>query len=188
MIAEETPLPGLLILRRSIHADRRGRFSELWRDADYREAGIRERFVQENSAVSHQRSIRGLHLQHPHAQGKLVTVLHGIAFEALVDARRGSPTFGRHFCMTLAGDDGAQIYVPPGLAHGTLALSPEVVLVYKCTSYYAPEAAIAIRWNDPALGIHWPVQDPILSDADAAAPLLAELPLDALPPFEPYPV
>src|SRR5690606_32677398 len=132
-------------------------------------------FVQDNWSRSARGVLRGLHLQHPNPQGKLVSVLRGEALDVAVDVRAGSPSFGRHVAVRLSGDSPRQLFVPRGFAHGFLALSDTVDLLYKCDGYYSPADEIVVRWDDPDLAIAWPVTDPVLSARDAAAPRLAAL-------------
>jgi dTDP-4-dehydrorhamnose 3,5-epimerase len=183
VIVERTGLPDVVVFRPRVHADGRGRFLETWREAAYREAGVTESFVQDNASFSKRHVLRGLHFQFPRAQGKLVTVLHGEAYDVVVDIRRGSPSFGDWIGVTLTAEGAAQVYVPPGFAHGFIALSAEVVFSYKCTEYYDSDADACIRWNDPSIGVEWPVGDPILSEKDAEAPLLSEIAQGDLPTF-----
>ncbi len=182
MIVEPAGIPGLLIVRPTVHRDPRGHLFEGWRAAEYAEHGIGP-FVQDNVSKSAVGVLRGLHFQYPGAQGKLLTVLHGRVFDVAVDVRNGSPTFGRWAGLELSADTGVQFWVPAGFAHGFVALSEGAVLQYKCTEYYKPATEHVIRWNDPAIKIEWPIPAPTLSSKDAAAPLLSELPLDALPRY-----
>ena len=177
-------IPGLLLIEPKRFGDARGWFSETWHDARYREAGIRETFVQDNMALSSKGVLRGLHAQKPHAQGKLVQVLMGRVFDVAVDLRKGSPTFGRWEGVELSGDAPRQFYVPPGFGHGYYVLSEQSLFAYKCTDFYHPEAELGVRWDDPAIGIDWPLDgEPALSDKDAKAPLLADVPQERLVPF-----
>lgn len=177
----ETALPGVLLIRTSLFHDHRGSFRETWQADRYAEHGIARTFAQDNAAVSRQGVLRGLHYQLPNPQGKLVGVLTGAVYDVAVDIRRGSATFGQWIAQELSAENGRQLWIPAGFAHGYLALSDTAVLAYKCTTPYRGEAAQAIAWNDPQLAIPWPCTDPVLSDADARAPQLGELPLDALP-------
>jgi len=177
----ETPLPGVLVIEPRVFVDDRGFFLETFQASRYEAAGIGATFVQDNFSRSRRGTLRGLHFQEPKAQGKLVQVLNGSAFDVVVDVRRGSPTFGQWFGMELSGDAPKQMWIPPGFAHGFCVTSDVADFHYKCTALYAPEAERSIRWNDPAIGIAWPVAQPLLSDKDAQAPLLADAP--ALPAF-----
>lgn len=171
----ETPLAGMVLLELPIHRDARGHFLEAWQDRRYADAGLPDRFVQDNVSVSGRNVLRGLHYQSPRPQGKLVTVLDGEVWDVGVDLRAGSPTFGRWHGCPLAADSGQQLYLPPGFAHGFVVTSDRAVVAYKCTDYYAPDAEHTLLWNDPALGIEWPVEAPILSEKDRNARPLAEL-------------
>lgn len=179
-----TELPGVLVIEPQVHGDARGWFQESWQARRYAEAGIPGPFVQDNLALSRHGILRGLHLQHPHAQGKLVQVLQGEVFDVAVDLRRGSPTFGRWAGVLLSADNHRQFWVPPGFAHGYLVTSDQALFAYKCTDYYHPEAELSLRWDDPDLAIDWPVVGPpLLSEKDAEAPLLRDLPPERLPEY-----
>lgn len=178
-------LPGALLIAPRRFPDHRGVFWESWNDERYREAGIPGPFVQDNAAVSVAGVIRGLHYQWPNPQGKLVQVVEGSVVDVIVDLRRGSPTFGEWLAETLDADSGRQLWVPEGFAHGYAVTSPRAVLLYKCTRAYDPSADRAVRYNDPTLGVEWPVTDPILSEKDRAAPLLADVSAETLPTFGP---
>ncbi len=178
-------IPGVMLLQRQLHRDERGGFSEIWQEERYREAGIGERFLQDNMSWSYEGVLRGMHLQYPFPQGKLVSAAHGTVFDVTVDVRRGSPTFGRWAGFELSGENGVQLYLPAGVAHGFLVLSELALVTYKCTAPYVPSAELAILWNDPDVGIEWPRPPRIISPKDAAAPRLRDLPLDRLPPFVP---
>jgi dTDP-4-dehydrorhamnose 3,5-epimerase len=179
-----TSLPGVLIVEPTIYPDHRGHFLEAWNTARYAEAGLPSEFVQDNVSRSLKGVVRGLHYQHPGAQGKLVGVLWGEVYDVAVDIRRGSPTFGKWFGITLSAESGRQLYVPPGFAHGFVVTSDEAVFSYKCTTYYQPASEGSVRWNDPELGIAWPVSDPVLSGKDRDAPLLSAIEADRLPSFD----
>lgn len=173
-------LPDLLIVEPEVHADERGRFLETFREERYREAGIEGPFVQDNLARSRRGVLRGLHFQHPNAQGKLVQVLRGAVHDVAVDVRVGSDTFGRWAGVRLTADNHRQLWIPPGFAHGYLALEEPAEVHYKCTEVYHPESEHALRWDDPAVGIDWPLEEagpgaPVLSDRDASAPGLEAL-------------
>lgn len=173
-------LDGLLILEPKVFGDARGFFMETWNQRRYREAGIPDGFVQDNLSLSRQGILRGLHFQNPTPQGKLVSVLQGEVFDVAVDIRRQSPTFGRWHATRLSGENKRQFYIPPGFAHGFVVVSETAMFHYKCTSFYAPEHELAIRWDDPDLAIDWPVATPILSDKDSRALRLKDLPPDRL--------
>lgn len=184
MKVEVLSLPEVLLITPRIFGDTRGRFVETWNDARYREAGIPAGFVQDNVSVSMRGVLRGLHGQHPKGQGKLITVLRGRVFDVVVDVRAGSPRFGRWDAVELDAESMQQLWIPPGFLHGFVALEDETIFSYKCTELYAPEAEFSVRWDDPALAIRWPVAAPLLSPKDAAAPTLASVPVDRLPPYE----
>ena len=169
-------LQGLLIIEPDVFGDNRGYFMESWNRQRYREAGIAFDFVQDNFSLSRRGTLRGLHFQNPLAQGKLVSVLQGEVYDVGVDIRRGSPTFGRWFGMTLSAENKRQFFLPPGFAHGFLVLSEMALFHYKCTDIYSPRDEQGFRWNDPDVGIKWPVANPILSKRDAAAPYLKAIP------------
>lgn len=158
-----------------MYEDDRGFFFESWNEAAFKEqTGPESRFVQDNHSGSKQGVLRGLHYQlQPHPQGKLVRAVVGSVFDVAVDVRRSSATFGEWVGVELNAENHKQLWVPPGFAHGFLALSEWAELLYKTTDYYAPECDRSIRWDDPDIGIEWPFDGtPILSDKDAAAPLL----------------
>jgi len=180
---KKTRLPGVLVVEPRVFRDARGYFYESFNAARYREAGIDLPFVQDNFSRSRRGALRGLHLQQPHPQGKLVSVLAGEVFDVAVDVRVGSPTFGQWVGERLDGESKRQLYVPPGFAHGFCVLSDDTVFHYKCTDLYHPEAELSVAWNDPDLGIEWPVQGPVLSGKDAAAPKLSEIPRERLPRY-----
>jgi dTDP-4-dehydrorhamnose 3,5-epimerase len=173
-------LADLLVIEPDVFGDHRGFFAESWNRQRYREAGIDFDFVQDNFSFSRRGTLRGLHFQNPTAQGKLVSVWQGEVWDVAVDLRRASPTFGRWHGVTLSADNKRQFFVPPGFAHGFVVTSDTALFHYKCTAAYSKEHERGFRWNDPALGIQWPVTDPILSTRDAAAPLLQDLPADLL--------
>lgn len=173
-----TALPGVLILEPKVFGDARGFFLESFNQQAFDAAVGREvHFVQDNHSRSARGVLRGLHYQlPPHAQGKLVRVTQGAVFDVAVDLRRGSASFGRWVGVELSGDNHRQLWLPPGLAHGFVVTSDSADFLYKTTAYYAPEAERCVRWDDPAIGIDWPLQGqaPRLSPKDAAAPPLSE--------------
>jgi dTDP-4-dehydrorhamnose 3,5-epimerase len=183
MKIEQTALPGVLILEPKAFGDARGFFMETWNRRRYVEAGLPGEFVQDNVSFSQHGVLRGLHYQHPNAQGKLVYVLQGEVFDVAVDVRVGSPSFGRWVGVTLSAENRRQFWVPPGFAHGFCVTGETALFCYKCTELYAPEHEGSILWNDPAIGIAWPLEHPTLSAKDAAAPPLAELSPARLPPL-----
>lgn len=171
-----TKLEGVIHVTPKRFGDHRGFFAETFSQRAYADAGICAPFVQDNHSLSAQvGTVRGLHFQAPpHAQGKLVRCGRGAIFDVAVDIRKGSPTWGQWVGFELSADNGAQLYVPAGFAHGFMTLLPDSEIVYKCTDYYAPETEGALRWNDPDIGIVWPLSgEAVLSEKDAAAPLLA---------------
>jgi dTDP-4-dehydrorhamnose 3,5-epimerase len=173
-------LPGLLVIEPAVFGDARGFFLESYHQGRYAEAGLRLPFVQDNFSFSRKGILRGLHYQNPAPQGKLVSVWQGEVFDVAVDIRLGSPTFGRCHGLRLSADNKCQFYVPPGFAHGFQVLSETALFHYKCTEFYSPANEMAIRWDDPAIGIQWPLPSPSLSAKDAQAPLLHQLPADRL--------
>lgn len=181
MRATPLAIESIVRLEPKIFRDDRGFFSEVYKARDLAEAGIAATFVQDNHSMSRSSGVvRGLHLQTaPHAQGKLIRVVRGSIFDVAVDVRHGSPTFGRHVTAVLSADNGAQLWVPAGFAHGFCTLEADTEVVYKVTDYYAPECDRSIQWNDPALAIDWPVtaDAAILSPKDASARPLAEHPV-----------
>ena len=178
-----TALPDVLLIEPAVFGDARGYFFETFHQKRYAELGMPNNFVQDNVSRSQRGILRGLHLQEPYAQGKLVQVLDGEVLDVAVDVRVGSSTFGKWVAETLSGDNHKQLYVPPGFAHGFFVLSESALLHYKCTDLYHPETELSIAWNDPQLAIDWPVRDPVLSKKDAAAPQLSAIPRERLPRY-----
>lgn len=168
-------IPGVVIVEPEVHFDDRGFLLESFHAGKYCEGGIRATFVQDNHSSSSKGTLRGLHGQSPHPQGKLVRVLEGEIFDVFVDIRRGSPAYGKFVTATLSSENFRQIYAPPGLIHGFVVLSERAQVAYKCTDFYHPKSAFGVAWNDPELGIPWPVDEPMLSPKDAAAPPLSEV-------------
>ena len=179
-----TKLDGVLLFQPVAFGDARGYLMEAWSSERYRSAGVAEDFVQDNVSVSSRGTLRGLHLQQPHGQGKLVTALQGEIFDVVVDVRRGSPTFGQWEGFVLSDENHNQLYVPPGFAHGFCVVSEKTLVHYKCTDFYVPDACLFLAWNDPELAIRWPVDSPLLSPRDASASTLAALG-DKLPLYSP---
>ena len=167
--------PDVLLVEPRVFEDRRGFFVETHREDRYAQEGIRARFVQDNLSYSRKRVLRGLHYQLGRPQGKLVWVAKGEVFDVVVDMRRGSATFGRWFGTKLSADSARQLYIPEGFAHGFCVTSEEAVLCYKCTDYYSSAHERGVRWDDPDLGIEWPVSEPIVSPKDAGFPFLRDL-------------
>ncbi len=159
---------------------------ETWQSQRYIEAGIHASFVQDSLTCSKKGVLRGLHAQEPNPQGKLVQVLKGKVFDVAVDLRNGSPSFGKWNGLELDADIPRQFYIPPGFAHGYYVLSKEALFGYKSTDYYHPETEFALRWDDPAIGIKWPLDGaPLLSEKDRDAPVLSELPVNRLTGYRP---
>ena len=168
----------LTLFKPTRHGDHRGFFAETYSRSKYSELGIDVEFVQDNHSLSREvGTLRGLHFQAPpHAQAKLVRCGRGAIFDVAVDIRRGSPTYGQWKGYELTAQNGEQLYIPVGFAHGFVTLEPDSEIFYKCSDYYAPKTEGAILWNDPDIGIDWPTEaEPILSEKDAVAPLLSEL-------------
>ncbi len=168
----ETPLQGVLIIEPTVFADERGFFLESFRSDILSSAGINPEFVQANSSRSTKGVLRGLHFQTNHPQGKLVRVSRGCIFDVAVDIRKDSPTFGEYFGTELNDKDHRQLWIPPGFAHGFCTLSEVADFHYQCTDYYDPHGEGGILWNDPEIGIHWPLSNPTLSEKDMVLPNL----------------
>ena len=175
-----TDLPGVVLVEPDIHRDDRGFFLETYHAEKYRAGGIEGPFVQDNHSRSVAGTLRGLHLQVRRPQGKLVRAIEGEIFDVAVDVRRGSPTFGRWVGVTISAGNFRQCYIPPGFAHGFAVVSPIAQVEYKCTDLYDPAYELGVAWNDPAIGIAWPIAQPVLSARDRHNPPLASL-LDRLP-------
>jgi dTDP-4-dehydrorhamnose 3,5-epimerase len=177
MIITETEIPDVKILQPKKHGDNRGFFSEVFNVRPLRDAGLCSDFVQDNHSLSAEKGVvRGLHFQlPPMAQDKLVRVIRGGILDVAVDIRRDSPTFGRHITALITAENWKQILVPKGFAHGFVTLEPNTEVIYKVTNYYSPQHDRGIRWNDPALGINWGIDESsaILSAKDKITPLLS---------------
>ncbi|MGE0792534.1 MAG: dTDP-4-dehydrorhamnose 3,5-epimerase [Sandaracinaceae bacterium] len=185
MSVTPTEIPDVLSIEPRVFGDRRGFFCEIFQAQRYRDAGIVGEFVQDNVSRSAPGIVRGLHLQHPKGQGKLVWVFEGKVLDVAVDVRVGSPTFGRHVTQVLDAERMNQLYIPAGFAHGFAVLGESpATFAYKCTELYAPEHELAVRWDDPDLGIEWPTSAPQLSDKDRAAPRLCDVDPDRLPRWQ----
>jgi dTDP-4-dehydrorhamnose 3,5-epimerase len=180
----QTELPGVVIIEPDVYRDLRGFFLETYHAQKYQAAGIEGPFVQDNHSHSVAGTLRGLHLQVLRPQGKLIRVVEGAVFDVAVDVRRGSPTFGRWASVVLSADNFRQCYVPPGFAHGFAVLSTTAQVEYKCTDLYDPACEIGIAWNDPAIGIEWPLEEPVVSDRDRRHPTLASQ-TSLLPIYQP---
>ncbi len=171
----ETSLPGVLIIEPRIFRDERGFFLETYHAKRYREAGLDAAFVQDNHSRSMRGTLRGLHWQAERPQGKLVRVLVGEIYDVAVDIRPDSPTFGKWVGFTLSADNFRQAWIPPGFAHGFCVTSEVAEVEYKCTDFYDPPSERGLIWNDPEVGILWPIQNPILSERDKKHPRLSAL-------------
>jgi dTDP-4-dehydrorhamnose 3,5-epimerase len=181
----ETRMPGVFELRPGIHGDSRGFFLETYHQAKLASLGIHEDFVQDNHSASRSGTLRGLHYQLRHPQAKLCRVIQGQALDIAVDIRIGSPTFGRWTSVLLSAEIQNQIYIPPGFAHGFLALSDPVQFLYKCSDFYNHADEYGVLWCDPDLAIDWGVEKPVVSDKDAHLPTLAQMRREFLPTYEP---
>lgn len=170
-----TAIPDVVIVEPKVFGDSRGLFLETFQSQRYADAGIGLPFLQDNLSRSTRGVLRGLHIQNPKAQGKLVTVVRGHVLDVAVDVRRESPTFGRHVAVELSEDNRRQLWVPRGFAHGFLVLSETADFFYKCDEYYCPQAEMVIRWDDPDLAIDWTIKDPQVSARDAAGRRLCEM-------------
>lgn len=179
----KTDIEDVKLLEPKLFKDARGYFLETFNLEIYRRSGLNQAFVQDNLSVSKKRTLRGLHLQNPNQQGKLIMVLRGAVLDVAVDVRVGSPTFGRHACVILDDQAHHQLWIPRGFAHGFQVLSDEAIFFYKCDEFYAPKNEISIRWNDPDIAVDWPLDDPLLSDKDATAPFLRDV-TDRLPLYK----
>jgi dTDP-4-dehydrorhamnose 3,5-epimerase len=169
---EPTEIPDVVLIRPKVFGDARGYFFESWEERKFAAAGLDMKFVQDNHSRSARNILRGLHYQIQQSQGKLVRVVAGTVFDVAVDIRRSSPTFGRWVGATLSEENHHMLWVPPGFAHGFLVLSEYADFVYRCTDSYAPAHERAIQWNDPDLGVAWPLAEgvqPVLSAKDAVA-------------------
>lgn len=181
MRAFPTALPGVLLLELRVHEDERGWFAESWQRERYAALGVPSEFVQDNLAQSGRGVLRGLHLQHPGGQGKLVQALEGEIFDVAVDVRVGSPTFGRHVGVTLSVANHRQLWIPAGFAHGYCVVGERALISYKCSTPYRPDAELGVRFDDPAIAIPWPVTSPVVSAKDRAFPRLKDIDPARLP-------
>lgn len=179
----ETDLPGCLMIEPRVFGDERGFFYESFNLDKLGTHGLAPRFVQGNVSSSSRGVLRGLHYQWPNPQGKYVSVVEGEVWDVAVDIRRGSPNFGRWTGVVLSAENKRHFWIPEGFAHGFVTLSERAVFSYLCTATYAPEADAAIAWDDPELGIDWPVDSPVLSAKDANAPRLADVEERRLPHY-----
>lgn len=179
----ETDLAGVVVVEPKVFGDARGFFYETWQKERYEDAGIKGTFVQDNVSFSRKGVLRGLHYQQPHSQGKLVSVLQGEVFDVAVDIRAGAPQFGKWTGVILSGENHRQLWIPEGFAHGFCVLSDTAYFSYKCTDVYTPACEGGILWNDPDIGIKWPMEEVVLSDKDQIYPLLKNISIDQLPKF-----
>ncbi len=175
MKVTQTELDGVVIVEPAVHGDGRGFFVETYHQDRYSAAGLPATFVQDNHSSSRKGTLRGLHAQRNYPQGKLVRTIEGEIFDVAVDIRKGSKTFGRWVSAILTAESFRQLYVPPGFLHGFCVISEQAQVEYKCTDFYHPEDEIGVVWNDPQIGIEWPVPAPVVSDKDRTLPTLAEL-------------
>lgn len=182
MDVTKSSLCDALLIQPKKFGDHRGFFIETYQNQRYAKNGLVEKFVQDNLSSSTYGVLRGLHYQHTFPQGKLVSVVKGEVFDVAVDIRRGSPTFGKSQSVVLTERDMNQFWIPPGFAHGFVVLSEIAIFSYKCTEIYHPETEVAIRWDDPDLGIDWPLpmEDLKISAKDERGVLLKEVPIDLL--------
>jgi dTDP-4-dehydrorhamnose 3,5-epimerase len=177
MKLQSTQIPDVVLVQPRVFEDERGFFLETWQKRKFSEAGLPVEFVQDNQSRSLRNTLRGLHYQIEHPQGKLVSVIRGTVFDVAVDLRKSSPTFGQWVGESLSDRNHLQLWIPPGFAHGFLVLSEYADFVYKCTEYYYPEDERCIRWNDPELSISWPLEAgvaPRVSPKDATGVLLSD--------------
>jgi dTDP-4-dehydrorhamnose 3,5-epimerase len=179
----ETALPGPLIIEPKVFRDERGYFYEAYNRSRFAEHGLDVQFAQTNVSRSTRGVLRGLHYQHPNPQGKLVSVLEGEVYDVAVDIRQGSPSFGKWIGAMLTAENQRHFWVPEGFAHGFCVLSDFATFTYQCTAPYDPTCDAAILWNDPRIGIDWPIDRAQLSSKDAKAPLLEDVSADRLPTF-----
>jgi dTDP-4-dehydrorhamnose 3,5-epimerase len=174
-IFKKLAVPEVILIEPKVFKDARGSFMEVYKYSDFAQAGIKEHFVQDNFSKSIKGVLRGLHFQKkPNAQGKLIRCIKGSIFDVAVDIRKGLPTFGKWVGAELSEENGLMLYIPPAFAHGFVVLSETAGVVYKCTREYSPEDESGIIWNDPDLGIRWPVNDPVLSEKDKNYPALKD--------------
>ena len=180
----KTPLEGVLIIEPEVYKDARGCFMEIHRLDRYSESGLDRTFVQDNLSRSRNNVLRGLHFQVKQPQAKLIQATRGAVFDVAVDLRLGSPNFGKWTGVVLSDDNMRQIFIPEGFAHGLCVLSEFADVFYKCTDFYCPGDEGAVRWDDPDIGIDWPVTKPLLSSKDADLPRLKDIPKERLPVYK----
>jgi dTDP-4-dehydrorhamnose 3,5-epimerase len=179
----ETSLPGVWELRPKVFGDARGFFMETYHHTKFGELGITDSFVQDNHSTSRKDTLRGLHYQLHHPQAKVCRVVEGEALDVAVDLRRGSPHFGKWTSVLLSANHHNQIYIPEGFAHGVLALTDRVQLLYKCSDFYDLKDERGVLWSDPELKISWGISSPLVSEKDAKLPTLAKIPRESLPQY-----
>ncbi|MDG2164435.1 MAG: dTDP-4-dehydrorhamnose 3,5-epimerase [Flavobacteriales bacterium] len=173
MRVEKTEFDGLLILQPKIFKDERGVFFESWNDSVFKALGLNISFIQDNQSLSKKNVLRGLHFQYtPHGQGKLVRVSKGKVLDVVLDLRKDSKTYGKHFKHELSDQNATMLWIPNGFAHGFVALEDQTVFQYKCDALYHPESEDCILWNDPSIGIDWGIKNPIVSAKDQEGKLL----------------
>lgn len=175
---QPTALKEVLIIHPRVFSDNRGFFFESYNEKEFYEAGIDVQFVQDNHSRSIKNTLRGLHYQINPGQGKLIRTVAGEIFDVAVDIRWNSPTFGKWICVNLSAENKNQLYVPVGFAHGFCVISEYAEVVYKCTDYYSPKDERGIMWNDPQIGIQWPITEPLLSERDKKHPHLLDIDRD----------
>jgi dTDP-4-dehydrorhamnose 3,5-epimerase len=182
---DRTAIPGVVLITPVVHTDMRGSFREGWQRERYAKAGLPTEWVQDNISTSRRGVLRGLHYQHPTPQGKLVTVLRGEIMDVAVDVRAGSPDFGKFVAANLSFENARQLWIPEGFAHGFVVLSDEALVHYKVSQPYDPGGDRTIAWDDPDIGIPWPLASPIISAKDAEGRRLADFAPAELPTYEP---
>lgn len=171
----QAPIQGLWLIEPKVWRDERGYFFESYNEKNFREMGIQENFLQDNQSLSQRGALRGLHFQAPpFEQGKLIRVIKGRVLDVVVDIRKNSADYGKHFVLELSGDNFQMMWIPPGFAHGFLTLEDDTIFSYKCTNVYNKNSEGGIYWNDPDLGISWNIQNPVVSDKDKELPLLKD--------------
>lgn len=171
----ETDLPGVIVVEATVFEDERGFFFETYHSERFEKNGLPATFLQDNQSFSNARVLRGLHAQRTKPQGKLVRAIEGTIWDVAVDIRPGSETFGKWIAEELSAENKRQLYVPPGFLHGFCVLSETARVIYKCTDLYAPNDEVGVVWNDPGLGIRWPIEDPVVSEKDRKLGSLSEL-------------
>jgi dTDP-4-dehydrorhamnose 3,5-epimerase len=187
MKTTRTDLPGVLLIEPRAFRDTRGFFMETWNQSRYQELGLPADMVQDNLSWSRRGVLRGLHFQVPACQGKLIHVLAGTIFDVAVDVRLGSPTFGRWIGFELSLENRRQLYIPEGFSHGFCVLSATALVAYKCSDVYQPECEVGVAWNDPRIGVRWPLSSPMVSEKDQTLRRLDDLGADDLPHYSDFP-